>query len=121
MSFYNILLDLCIEKNIKPTTAVKEMGITGPAVNRWKNGSMPNDVTLMKIAKYFDVSIEYLKTGQEPEAKKDQSSCVSFAVLLSQPDDPAAGIHRQQQGVRHLSVVLREHLLQPVAVLPCPA
>lgn len=72
MSFYNTFLNLCIRKDIKPTAAVKEIGITGPAVNRWKNGSMPNDVTLMKIANYFDVSMEYLKTGQEPETKKDQ-------------------------------------------------
>lgn len=72
MSFYNTFLNLCIKKDIKPTAAVKEIGITGPAVNRWKNGSMPNDVTLMKIANYFDVSMEYLKTGQEPETKKDQ-------------------------------------------------
>lgn len=74
MSFYNTFLNLCIAKDIKPTTAVKEMGITGPAVTRWKSGSMPNDVTLMKIANYFDVSMEYLKTGQEPEIKKDQSA-----------------------------------------------
>ena len=72
MSFYNTFLNLCIRKDIKPTAAVKEIGITGPAVNRWKNGSMPNDVTLMKIANYFDVSMEYLKTGQEPETEKSQ-------------------------------------------------
>lgn len=74
MSFYNTFLNLCITKDIKPTAAVKEIGITGPAVTRWKSGSMPNDVTLMKIANYFDVSMEYLKTGQEPETKKDQSA-----------------------------------------------
>lgn len=72
MSFYNTFLNLCIKKDIKPTAAVKEIGITGPAVNRWKNGSMPNDVTLMKIANYFDVSMEYLKTGEEPETEKSQ-------------------------------------------------
>ena len=74
MSFYNTFLNLCITKDIKPTAAVKEIGITGPAVTRWKSGSMPNDVTLMKIANYFAVSMEYLKTGQEPETKKDQSA-----------------------------------------------
>ena len=72
MDFYNIYLSLCVKNNISPSRAAKDMGFTSPTVTRWKSGSIPNDVTLMKIANYFDVSMEYLKTGQEQETKKDQ-------------------------------------------------
>lgn len=48
------------------------MNIAGATVAKWKKVSMPNDVTLVKIANYFNSSVEYLKTGQEPETKKDQ-------------------------------------------------
>lgn len=72
MEFYNRFLNLCAVNNISPTKAAGETNISSATVNKWKKGSMPNDVTLMKIANYFDVSMEYLKTGQEPETKKDQ-------------------------------------------------
>lgn len=74
MTFYNTFLTLCANKNVAPTKAATDMNISTPAVTKWKKGSMPNDVTLMKIANYFDVSMEYLKTGKEPETKKDQSA-----------------------------------------------
>ena len=72
MDFYNIYLSLCVKNNISPSRAAKDMGFTSPTVTRWKSGSIPNDVTLMKIANYFDVSMEYLKTGEEPETEKIQ-------------------------------------------------
>lgn len=72
MDFYTIYLNLCAKADISPTKAATDMKISTPAVTKWKNGSMPNDVTLMKIANYFGVSMEYLKTGDQAETKKDQ-------------------------------------------------
>lgn len=64
--FWKTFLDLCVKKGVAPTTAGVEMGLTGPTVGRWKNGSIPNDTTLIKISKYFGVSVDYL-LGKEPE------------------------------------------------------
>lgn len=50
---------MCGEAGQTPTGAAKAMGYAGAHVNKWKNGSMPTDVTLLKIAKYFGLPENY--------------------------------------------------------------
>jgi transcriptional regulator with XRE-family HTH domain len=60
--FYKKLIALCIEKNTNPTALCKTLGLAESAVTRWKRGSIPRDVTLKKIADYFDVSVDTFTT-----------------------------------------------------------
>lgn len=53
----------------------KDLGISQGTVSNWKKrDSTPSGDLLSKMANYFDVSIEFLLTGQEPEATWDGPS-----------------------------------------------
>lgn len=59
--FYEIYVGLCAEKNISPTKAAVEIGLSNAAPTGWKQGAIPRAAALKKIADYFGVSVEYLK------------------------------------------------------------
>ncbi|MDR0841148.1 MAG: helix-turn-helix domain-containing protein [Christensenellaceae bacterium] len=57
--FYNVFLDLCIKKGVTPSKVTEEIGVSRRAATGWKDGAMPHDITLQKLAKYFGVSASY--------------------------------------------------------------
>ena len=72
MNFYQRYIELCNKIGKAPSTVAVEIGLTKPTVNRWKTGSTPTDATAMKIASYFNVTVDYMM-GLEEE-KKEQST-----------------------------------------------
>ena len=47
----------------------EQLHVTRQAVSNWETGKTQPDIeTLTKIAEYFDVSVEYLIYGKEPQA-----------------------------------------------------
>ncbi len=58
--FWNNFVKLCTQKNTTPTSVVHILGIAGGSVTKWKNGAVPRDVTLQRIADYFNVTVDYL-------------------------------------------------------------
>lgn len=74
MNFYNKYIELCAKLGKTPSAVALENNLSKSTVNSWKVGrSNPTDVTLSKLAAYFNVSIEYLKNDSEEveEIKKD--------------------------------------------------
>ena len=66
--FYERLEELCEKKGLRPQSKeiIKLMGVTSPAVTTWKrSGTVPKASVLLKLADYFDVSLEYLLGGDE--------------------------------------------------------
>lgn len=53
MSFYNNYLRLCAEHGETPSGAAAAIGLSNAAATGWKNGKMPSDVTLTKLAEHF--------------------------------------------------------------------
>ena len=68
MNFYDKYVELCNERGKSPSAVAIEIGLAKPTVNRWKNGSLPTDATLARIASYFGVSVAYLM-GKEDKQK----------------------------------------------------
>lgn len=70
--FYENYLQLCNEKNVTPSAAAVDMGLSKAANTKWADGRIPRDATLKKIADYFGVSVAYLKgeTEDRGEAKE---------------------------------------------------
>lgn len=68
MNFYDRYVELCNERGKSPSAVAIEIGLAKPTVNRWKNGSLPTDATLARIANYFGVSVAYLM-GKEDKQK----------------------------------------------------
>ena len=63
--FYDNLENLCAEIKTTPTAFVKDVLKMGSSnVTRWKNGTSPNTEVAIKIATYFDVTLDYLLLGK---------------------------------------------------------
>lgn len=61
LTFYKSYVKLCAEKGVAPSAVAEKIGLSRTSPHGWKNGKMPSDVNLQKIADYFGVSVEYLK------------------------------------------------------------
>lgn len=65
---YEIFEKLLKSRGITAYKVAKDTGITTATLTSWKQGKyIPKQEKLIKIANYFNVSIEYLTTGKEPE------------------------------------------------------
>lgn len=61
MIFWDRFYQLCITKGTKPNPVAKEISIGSGTLTKWKEGNTyPNSEALIKIAKYFNCSTDYL-------------------------------------------------------------
>lgn len=68
--FYNKFVQLCQENGISPSKAATLIGFNRSSVSMWKaQGYTPRREILVKIANYFNVSVDYL-LGEEDKNKK---------------------------------------------------
>lgn len=58
--FWDNFVTLCNKKGKSPNGACAELGFSANTATKWKQGSVPRDTTLRKIADYFGVSTDYL-------------------------------------------------------------
>ena len=59
-SFWNVFENLCTNIGKRPNPVGKEIGVASSTIAKWKSGTTPNGDTLVQIADYFDVSVDYL-------------------------------------------------------------
>ena len=81
--FYDNFVKACNLHNKAPSAVAIDIGISKATVTGWKNGSMPSDATLRKLADYFGVSPEEL-TGDTVPAKKKATADVSNSDTQSE-------------------------------------
>ena len=63
---YEIYCKLRDERGLKDADVVKATGITKSTFSDWKSGrSKPKQDKLQKIADFFEVSLDYLTTGED--------------------------------------------------------
>jgi transcriptional regulator with XRE-family HTH domain len=71
--FYDTFCKLCAEKNISPTKASLQIGLSKSTATKWKNtGATPSGDTLNKIADYFEVTVDYLLGKDKKEKPADK-------------------------------------------------
>jgi transcriptional regulator with XRE-family HTH domain len=58
--FYQKLTTLCAKKGLTVNGLTNELNFSNATATKWKRGSLPHYNTLMRIAKFFDVDVEYL-------------------------------------------------------------
>lgn len=63
--FYDTFLRLCKNKGETPSMAAKNIGLSNATASGWKQGAIPNDITLQRVASYFNVSVEEI-SGTSP-------------------------------------------------------
>lgn len=66
MDILNRILGLLAERNITQHKMVTDLGMSRSAVTDWKQGkSKPTLANVVKIAKYFNISLDMLVNGKE--------------------------------------------------------
>lgn len=69
---YRIFEELLQKHGVSTYRVSKETGIAQSVFSSWKNGiSTPKQDKMQKIADYFNVSLEYLMTGEEKKGEKN--------------------------------------------------
>ena len=58
--FWDIYTALCAKQGVSPNAVAKSLSIASGTVTNWKNGAVPQNAKLKKIADYFGVSVSYL-------------------------------------------------------------
>ncbi len=67
---YEIFEQLCQSRNLTPYKVSKLANVTQTALSNWKTGkSTPSAKTLQKLADFFNVSIDYLMTGNNSNSE----------------------------------------------------
>ena len=67
MTLNERIVELCNKKGVSQSKLERDIGISGGSVTKWKFAE-PRLSTLEKVANYFGVTVEYLKTGEETTA-----------------------------------------------------
>lgn len=80
-TFYKNYCRLCSEAGKSVSGVAAEIGLSNAAASGWKKGKVPNDTTLDKLSRYFDVPVEELTS--EKGIKKEQSAEIDE---LSEPE-----------------------------------
>ena len=70
--FWNIFCELCNNVGKSPSKVCEDLGLSNAIAPKWKNGSVPRDATLLKIASYFGVTVGYLLGDEEKEKPTDE-------------------------------------------------
>lgn len=97
--FYEKYVDLCIGIDKTPTAVALDIGISRATVTNWKKGAIPNDVTIKKIANYFNVSVNYLIGDCEKVAIHDNTISGQYAIFgnSNSPMNLANELNSQEQ------------------------
>ena len=71
--FWDNFYQACLNKGTKPNPLAKELQIASGSMTAWKSGKLPNGETLLKIANYLGVSVDYL-LGRTDEPNTSNTS-----------------------------------------------
>lgn len=84
-TFFERYSELCKSCGQTPNSVAKVVGASSGSVTAWKNGTEPRNSTIIKIASYFGVSVEYLLGKENTPAKASKRSIsdddIKFALF----------------------------------------
>lgn len=75
--FWNTYTTLCAKQGASPNAVAKSLSIASGTVTKWKNGAMPQNATLKKLADYFGVTVDEL-LGNDTPAPAPASPVLTF-------------------------------------------
>ena len=99
--FYEQLLKICKERNVKPTPLIKSLGLSAGNLKRWQEGATVNSDILMKLSDYFGVPVDYFfedysDNDCDPVQKLSGNSMSKvYNVLKAHPDHIASMLSGQ--------------------------
>ena len=57
---YTRIKELCVEKHITINRLESELGMSPASISKWRHSVSPTVEKLLKVANYFEVSLDYL-------------------------------------------------------------
>lgn len=81
---FNNIIELCNKKNITVSNLLLKFSTSKSAMTAWKKGNIYPD-TLINLAEYFDISLDYLMTGKE-EIKLTQNEQELLSIFRNLDD-----------------------------------
>lgn len=82
-SFYYHLLQLCAQHDTTPTAVAKALKLSSGSPSGWKNGAIPRESTLQKIADYFGMTIDEFLADSSVASKLHREKGQKIPVLSS--------------------------------------
>ena len=76
--FFDNFVRLCEQKGVKPSRALTEAGVPKSAYSYWRteagagNEAKPTNQNAVKLSQYFNVTVDYLLTGNQKENPPQQ-------------------------------------------------
>lgn len=81
--FLETLSDLLEEKGLRKADIVNDLNIPDSTVRGWwVRDSIPSGDICYKVAKYFNVSVEYLLTGKDEKSETKQPTATNLSEML---------------------------------------
>ncbi len=80
---------LCNQRGVAPTSVCTAIGLQKSAFSNWDETSVPRQSTLIKIADYFGVSVDYLlgkEQKEKPAATEDDELVEYLEELKNRPE-----------------------------------
>ena len=83
-TFYKNYVALCAQRKKSPSAVASEIGLSRTSPNGWKNGKMPSDANLNRLAIYFDISVdELLEDKKETPAFSEEDERKTIEAILN--------------------------------------
>lgn len=116
---YEIFAQLLEQHGVKAADVCRGTGLPSSLFSEWKRGkSVPKADKMQKIADFFDVSIEYLMTGEEKSERSkyylnDETAAVAqeifknkelralFSVQRDMTPDDLRALHNMALALKH--------------------
>jgi transcriptional regulator with XRE-family HTH domain len=81
-NFYDNYVRLCAENNFSVSGAASAIGLSNAAANGWKNGKIPNDGNLEKLAQLFKCTKEdLLEEIKKAPVETDERTIANYELL----------------------------------------
>ena len=111
MNFYNRLSELCAEQGGTPHTFLKEFNISSGTLSSWKKGRDVKTSTVVRIADFFHVSVDYLLGLSDARYRTDVLPSVVLGDLLSSNESEMLSLFRKLSHDEQMRELGRMNLL----------
>ena len=91
MTFFERFELLLKTKGVSRSQFAEDLKIRTALISEWKkNGNLPNGENAVKIADYFDISLDYLLTGKLKNELSDEDAVLLARYHCLSPENQAA-------------------------------
>ncbi|MDE5834640.1 MAG: helix-turn-helix domain-containing protein, partial [Ruminococcus sp.] len=119
-NFSKTLNNLIFANNTNYSQLAVAIGVDIKTVNNYIKGkSIPTAVTLMKIARYFDVSVDFLVTGIQPDCKYSVNTLRELINLIANFDIKLNHADNIGKNYKSVSITIKDSVLAPVITELC--